>query len=179
MLGLLFGQPERRFQSAEVIRLAKSGTGAVHRQLTRLESVGLITVTRIGNQKHYQARRDSPVFPDLHGLIIKTVGMAEPLRRALAPQASHIRAAFVYGSAAKGTDSGSSDIDVMLISESLHYPEVYEALQSVEAVLGRAVNPTLLTPAEWRKARGRIGSFVSRIAPQPRLFILGSADDLG
>ena len=60
VLGLLFGQPERRFQSAELIRLAGSGTGAVHRQLQRLEKAGLVTVARDGNQKYYAARRDAP-----------------------------------------------------------------------------------------------------------------------
>src|SRR6185503_3535612 len=84
VLGLLFGQPDRTFQSAELIRLAKGGTGAAHRQLARLEAAGLLTVTRTGNQKHYQARHDSPVFPELHGLVVKTVGLTEPLRAALA-----------------------------------------------------------------------------------------------
>src|SRR5688572_4801763 len=90
VLGLLFGQPDRRFQSAEIIRLAKGGTGATHRQLERLAAVGLVTVTRTGNQKHYQAKRDSPVFPELHGLIVKTVGIVEPLREALASHADSI-----------------------------------------------------------------------------------------
>src|SRR5918993_499510 len=85
VLGLLFGQPERRFQSAELIRLAGSGTGAVHRQLQRLEQAGLVTVTRDGNQKYYAARKDAPVFPELHGLVVKTVGIVEPVRAALAP----------------------------------------------------------------------------------------------
>jgi len=84
VLALLFGQPERRYQSAELIRLAKGGTGAVHRQLARLAAAGLVTVTHTGNQKHYQARRDAPVFEELHGLVVKTVGLVQPLRRALA-----------------------------------------------------------------------------------------------
>ena len=87
VLGLLFGQPERRFRSGEIIRLAASGTGAVHRQLQRLEAVQLVEVTREGNQKHYRARRDSPIFAELQGLIVKTVGIVDPLRVALAPLA--------------------------------------------------------------------------------------------
>jgi hypothetical protein len=88
VLCLLFGQPDRRFQSAELIRLAKGGTGAVHRQLGRLAAAGLVSTTRTGNQKHYQARRDSPVFEELHGLVVKTVGVVDPLRRALVPMAA-------------------------------------------------------------------------------------------
>ena len=116
VLGLLFGQPDRSFQSAELIRLAGSGTGAAHRVLTRLAAVGLVTVTHSGNQKHYRANRSSPIFEELHGLIVKTVGVVEPLRRALEVQADDVRAAFVYGSVAKGTDKAGSDIDLMVVS---------------------------------------------------------------
>ncbi len=178
VLGLLFGQPDRRFQSAELIRLAKGGTGAVHRQLGRLASAGLVTVTQSGNQKHYQARRDSPIFEDLHRLVVKTVGLAEPLRQALGPKAGAIRAAFVYGSAAKGTDKATSDIDLLVISDSLSYAEVFEAVQPAEAALGRTVNPTVLTLAEWRSKRARVDSVAARIAQQPRVFVIGSDDDL-
>jgi predicted nucleotidyltransferase len=179
VLGLLFGQPDRRFQSAELIRLAKGGVGAVHRQLGRLAEADLVTVTRSGNQKHYQARRDSPVFEELHSLIVKTVGVAEPLRRALARQAQAIRAAFVYGSVARGTDRARSDIDLMVISDSLRYADLFEALQEAEAVLGRTINPTVMTVAQWRAKRARADSFAARVAVQARVFLIGSDDDLG
>ncbi len=100
VLGLLFGQPARRFQSAELIRLARSGTGATHRLLQRLAETGLVRASTEGRQKYYQANADAPVFEELHGLITKTVGLAAPLRDALAPLADRIRAAFVFGSVA-------------------------------------------------------------------------------
>jgi len=178
VLGLLFSQPERRFQSAELIKLADSGTGAVHRQLGRLADAGLVVVTRTGNQKHYQANRDAPVFSELHGLIVKTVGIVEPLRSALSGFAPKIRGAFVYGSSAKGTARANSDIDLMVVSDSLRYSDIYEALAPVERVLAHAVNPTVLTTREWRAKRKRSDSFVARLAKQSRLFVLGSANDL-
>lgn len=178
VLGLVFGQPERSFQSAELIRLAKGGTGAVHRQLARLEASGLVAVRRTGNQKHYQANRESPVFSELHGLAVKTVGIAEPLRHALATSRHAIRAAFVYGSVAKRTDKASSDIDVMIISDRLRYADAYEALQKAESVLGRTVNATVMSRADWRAKRSRRDSFVARVAAQPKLFVIGAEDDL-
>ena len=178
VLGLLFGQPERRFQSGELIRLAASGTGAVHRQLARLADAGLVTVTRTGNQKHYQARENSPVFAELHGLVVKTVGLVEPIRRALAPFAPHIRAAFVFGSIAKRTETASSDIDLLILSETLAYSDLFDALQAAEAVLARSVNPTVFTIAEWHLRRAEADSFASRIASQPRIFVIGGDDDL-
>ena len=178
VLGLLFGQPERRFQSAELIRLANGGTGAVHRQLARLADAGLVTVTRSGNQKHYQVRRDSPVFAELHGLVVKTVAVVEPLRRALEPLSDEIEAAFVYGSVASGADTTKSDIDVMILSGSLGHADVFAALQEAERKLGRTVNLTLLTLAQWQDKQGTPDSFVSRVANEPRLFVLGSDSDL-
>jgi predicted nucleotidyltransferase len=178
VLGLLFAQPDRRFQSAELIKLADSGTGAVHRQLGRLADAGLVTVTRSGNQKHYQANRNASVFAELHGLVIKTIGIVEPLRSALSPLAAHVHAAFVYGSSAKGSARENSDIDVMVISDALRYPDVYEALAPVERALARPVNPTVMTTSEWRRKRRRGDSFSARLTRQPLLFVLGSANDL-
>ena len=176
VLGWLFGQPGRRFQSGELIRLASSGTGAVHRLLTRLAQTGLVTVVRVGNQKHYQANPASPVFGELAGLIRKSVGLAFPLQEALAPLSEKISMAFVYGSVARGEEHAASDIDLMVVAEALDYPALYEALQTAEVVLGRTIHPTLMSAAEWQRKRGEADSFAARIASQPRLVLIGSED---
>ena len=178
VLGLLYGQPQRRFQSAELIRLAGSGTGATHRLLTRLAAAGLVTVTRTGNQKHYQANEDSPVFAELHRLIVKTTGLADPLRQALTPQAGDIHAAFVYGSVASGTEKASSDVDLMVVSDTMNHADLFEILQAVEQTLARRVNPTVMTLGEWRAMQAEPDSFAARIAEGARLWLIGSDDDL-
>jgi len=177
VLGLLFGQPERRFQSAELIRLAGSGTGAVHRQLQRLAEAGLVTISYEGNQKYYAARKDAPVFPELHGLIVKTVGVVEPIRAALESLSGAIELAFVFGSVAKGNERATSDIDLLIVTDRLAYADVYSALATAEKALGRPVNPTVFTRAEWKRKRARPDSFTARINAQPRLFVIGSDDD--
>ena len=96
----LFGNPGRSFYANEVIGLAHSGTGAVQREMARLEAAGLVTATRIGKQKHYQANPASPVFAELRALVLKTFGLADVLREALTPVADRVRAAFVYGGGA-------------------------------------------------------------------------------
>jgi len=176
VLGLIFGQPERRFQSAELIRLAGSGTGAVHRQLQRLAKVGLVIVSREGNQKYYTARKDAPIFPELRGLVIKTVGVVDPIRAALAAVADDIDTAFVFGSVAKGNEHAGSDLDLLVVTDKLTYADVYSALAAAERTLGRTINPTVFTRAEWKKKRTRHDSFAARIATQPRLFVIGSGD---
>ena len=174
VLGLLYGQPDRRFQSAELIRLARSGTGAVHRQLARLAAAGLVTTSHAGSQKYYQANPDAPVFHELHGLIAKTVGLVEPLRQALDPLADQIVTAFVYGSVARDTDHAASDVDLMVVSDTLDHATLYEALAPAERYLARTINPTLLTTTEWQSKRERDGSFAARISKGPRLTVIGT-----
>jgi predicted nucleotidyltransferase len=178
VLALIFGQPERSFYASEIIRKVNSGTGAVERELSRLECSGLVNVQRIGNQKHYRANRTSPIFGELHSLVLKTVGLTEPLRHVLEPHTGKIKAAFVYGSVAKGSDTAQSDIDLMIIGEDLSYTELYEDLQKAEEVLGRPVNPNILTVKDWRRKLGQEGSFVSKISSQPKIFVIGSESDL-
>lgn len=178
VLGILFGQPERSFITKEVIRLAASGTGAVHRELKRLTAAGLITVHSAGWEKHYQANRESPVFEELVALARKTIGLVDPLRDALAPHEDRARAAFVYGSHAKGMDTASSDVDLMMVSEDLTYAEVYTVLAQAERLLGRPVNPTLVSFTEWQGRRENRNHFLENVSEGPKLFVLGSEDDL-
>lgn len=178
VLGLLFGQPGRRFQSAELIRLVRSGTGSVHRLLTGLAQAGLVRVETVGNQKFYQAEPASPVFAELCGLVRKTMGLALPLQLALAPFAQRIDAAFVYGSVARGEESAGSDIDLMVIADDVDYAALYAALPAAEASLARPINPTVMSRADWRRKRARRDGFVARVAALDKLFVFGSEHDL-
>ena len=105
VLALIFGHPERSFYTSEIVRHVNSGVGAVERELAKLQNSGLVHVERIGNQKHYRANTMSPIFEELRGLVEKTVGLAEPIKRSFEPYASSIKSAFVYGSVAKQTDT--------------------------------------------------------------------------
>ena len=119
VLALIFGHPERSFYTSEIVKRIQSGTGAVERELSRLQRSGLVCVERIGNQKHFRANRASPIFRELQSLVVKTVGLIEPLREALQPYSNKIKAAFVFGSVAKGTDTAQSDIDLMVDRKSV------------------------------------------------------------
>lgn len=179
VLAFLFGQPERSFYATELIGLVAAGSGAVQRELAKLAHSGLVTVAQVGNQKHYQANPASPIFAELCALAQKTVGLAEPLRDALAPLAKRITAAFVFGSVAKRRDTAVSDIDVLVLSDKVDYADVFEALQSVEFRLARRINPTVYTPAEWRRKRKEGNAFVVKVLKQPKVFLVGSEEALG
>ena len=179
VLGLLFGQPDRSFFATELIALAGGGSGATQRELARLESTGLVTTSRVGNQKHYQANVASPIYAELASIIAKTVGIAEPLRAALAPFARKIRAAFVYGSVAKRSDTARSDIDIMILADKLSYADIYTALEQAETHLGRRISPTVQTLTEWEKKLASKNAFTMKLQAQPKLFLMGEEAALG
>ncbi|MBP9953596.1 MAG: nucleotidyltransferase domain-containing protein, partial [Ottowia sp.] len=178
VLAVLFGSPDRSFYANELIALARSGTGAVQRELASLLAVGLVTVRDQGNQKHYQANAASPVFAELRGLVLKTVGLADVLRAALAPLEDQVAAAFVYGSVARQQDTAASDVDVLIVSDALGYAEVFGALEGAAQTLGRTINPTLYTRAELARRRAQDNAFVTRVLDQPRIWLMGDEEVL-
>lgn len=178
VLATLFGAPERSFYANEVIALAQSGTGAVQRELAGLSAAGLLTVRKQGNQTHYQANANAPVFAELHSLVLKTMGLADVLRAALAPLAAQADAAFIYGSVARQQDTAHSDVDVMIVSNTLAYGEVFGALEGATQSLGRKVNPTLYTPADWAMRMQQDSAFVTRVWQQPKIWLIGNEAQL-
>jgi predicted nucleotidyltransferase len=178
VLALIFGQPDRTFYATELIKLAGAGSGAVQRELARLEQSGLVRVRRLGSQKHYQANPESPLFAELIGIIRKTVGLAMPLSEALRPLAPDIVAAFVYGSVAKRADTAGSDIDLMIVSDKLTYADVYGALEQLGARLNRTVNPTVYNRRELANRVKKGNAFLKRVLAQPKVWIIGTEDDL-
>ena len=179
VLGLLFGQPERTYSVSELIAATGAGSGATQREVARLIESGLLTMRPVGNQKRYQANPHSPVYKELAGIVQKTFGLADPLREALAPLARNIVEAFVYGSVAKRTDTAASDIDLMVVSDTLRYPDVLGALHPLIEQMGREINPTIYSCAELAKRTKARNAFVTRVLEQPKIWLIGNEHDLG
>ena len=177
VLGALFGNPERSFYGNELLRLTGSGKGALQRELGRLVKAGLVTVRSVGNQKHYQANPEAPIFEELRGIAMKTFGIGDVLRSALRPLAKKIRTAFIYGSVARRADTTRSDIDLLVVSDSLGYQDLIKALQAAERGLGRKISPTLYSSVELAKKRSGKNAFVLRVLEQPKIFLIGSDRD--
>jgi predicted nucleotidyltransferase len=178
VLGLLFGNPHRSFYAKEIIRHAGAGSGSVQRVLSKLAKAGLVSVSKQGNQKHYQARQDSPIFDELRGIVQKTFGLTDILKQMLSPIAERINIAFVYGSVAKGTDKASSDIDILVVSDSVTFSDFLSLVPDAENTLGRAVHPAIYKTEEFMRKRAEENAFIRKVLAGPKLFLIGSDDEL-
>jgi predicted nucleotidyltransferase len=175
----LFGQPDRAFHLSELRRLTGLGSASLQRELNRLAEAGLVQSERVGNMRRFQANPQSPVYNELIGLTRKTISLEPLLREALLPLVPRLRAAWIFGSVAKQTDTAQSDIDIMLIGENLPLGDILEHLLPLEAQLGRKINPTCYTPADFERRRGEADSFVNRILSQPVLPLIGEVNEPG
>ncbi len=178
VLSLLFGKPDESFYTNEIVRWADMGRGTVRRELDRLVSAGLLLVFREGNQLHFQANTENPIFSELRDIVRKTFGLADVIRNALKPLDKQIQLAFVYGSMAKGSDVKGSDIDLLLVGENLVYGDIVDLLLPVEESLKRPINPMIYSPADFRKKWKEGHSFLERVVEQPKMMIKGVIDDV-
>lgn len=174
----LFGQPERTYHFSELLRLTGLGSASLQRELRRLADAALVLSERVGNLRCYVANSQSPVFDELVALTRKTLGAVPLLRAALAPLQPRLQAAWVYGSVARQTDTVASDIDLMVVGHDLLLGELLDVLVPLEPQLGRKINPTCYTPAEFAQRRTEPDSFVNRVLQQPVLPLIGDADGL-
>ena len=134
-------------------------------------------MTRIGKQKHFRANAKCPVFEEVRGLVVKTVAVAEPIRRALGPLGDRVARALIHGSVARGTDTAASDIDLLVVADALTLEELYSALAPVEAVLHRRISPTLYTSEEYESRKSSGNGFLGRVLAGEHLTLIGGADE--
>jgi len=174
VLALLFGHPDRAFYTREIIKAANTGASQVQSELDRLTRAGLLIREARGNQVHYRVDQRASVYRDLLGLVTKSFGVADVLRKALAPFDNMIDLALIFGSIAGGTPSAASDIDLLLVSPLL-LSELEPALNDAERTLGRKVSLTMLEPHEFRERMESRDHFLVSVLGRPIIFLAGEA----
>jgi len=173
----LLGHADEAYYLRELVRHTGGAAGAVQRELEQLTAAGLVRRNVRGRQVYFQANRDAAIFPELQRLFAKTAGLADILREALGPLGARVLVAFVFGSAARGELRASSDIDLLVVGEA-SLGDLVPSVRRAEERLGRAVNPTVYLANEFRtKLRGK-DHFLTTVLAEPKMFIIGGADEL-
>jgi len=177
VLGWLFSRPDERYFVRQLTALIAEDSTNVSRELARLGKIGILISTTEGRQKYYQANRQSPLFDELHGLIVKTAGVADVLGAALAPSAGQIRVAFIFGSIARGDETRRSDIDVMIVGR-ISFEDAASLLSPAEKKLGREVNPVVYPVSEFKQKVREDRHFVRTVVESEKIFLIGDQHEL-
>lgn len=178
VLGLLYGQPDRSFYTKEILRLTGMGVATIKRELDRMLAAGILKMIRIGNQHHYQANPQCPIYSELVNIVKKSFGVTDVIRRALLPLTDRIAWAFIFGSVASGKETAASDIDLMIIGD-VSFSETVSALYPIQETLGRDINPKVYRKDEWNRMRKANDAFVKDVVAKPRMDVIGGIDELG
>ena len=173
VLGLLLMQPQRSVHLRELARLTHAAPGTLKKEVDALCAVGLLHSHRVGNQLQVQANSQHPVFPELQALVRKTIGVADVLKEALAPISANIEHAFVFGSVAGGQEHANSDVDLMVVGD-VTFAAVVDATFAAQALLGREINPKVMTPAEWRVKQAQGHPFVCEVLSKPTIDVIAA-----
>jgi predicted nucleotidyltransferase len=179
LFGWLFGQPERSYHLNELIRLTGLGSASVQAELRRLTDAGIVLSERIGNLRRFRANPDSLVFSELTQMTRKLLGVEAQLREALDELQPPVRAAWLFGSIARGTDHAMSDIDVMVVADGLSLSDLIACLHPRETSLGRKINPTLYSVDEFTRRKADPASFVSKVLSGPVISLVESKEFRG
>ena len=174
-LSLLLLHPDTDYHVRELARLTGTAPGTLHKELAKLAATGLLLRKTQGNQVRYQANQQCPVFPELAGLLRKTTGAAEILATALEPLAPPL--ALIFGSVASGTETASSDIDLLVIGD-IGFADVVRATHPAQAELGRDINPVVYSANEFKRRVDEQDPFVLDLLANPKIFLTGTTHDL-
>jgi hypothetical protein len=156
----------------ELARHLRVTPSSLQRELASLVKGGILHRRREGKQVYFQPATESPIFEELQGLILKTVGLADVIRDVLRPLAGRIQWAFIYGSIARSEERSSSDVDLMIIGQ-VGLADVSSPLRKAERRINRAVNPTTYTADEFAAKLKSGNHFIATVSRSKKLFILG------
>ncbi len=162
------------------VRELERRTGAysanLSRELRKLKAGGIVESRRVGRQLHYRLDERCPIYRELRSIIIKTVGIAGPLKDALAPLAKKLKLVYVYGSFADGTAGAESDVDLMVVGRA-SLLEVVEAMAEASDRLSREINPTVYSGKEYRAELASSEGFVYEVHHGAKILLIGEPDE--
>lgn len=171
---LLFATRDTELHVRELARRSKLNEATLRQELAKLKELDLVIGRRDGNRVYVKANQDHPIYSDIHGLVLKTTGLVEVLRKALEP--ADIAVAFVFGSVAAGKEAAHSDVDFMVIG-NIGLRTLSSRLSEISSQVGREINPHVMTEVEYRKRLKAKDHFVTHVLSGPKLFVRGNAND--
>jgi DNA-binding transcriptional ArsR family regulator len=172
---LLFGLNEKELHLRELERQAGLSLGTIRQDLQKLLKLDLVKTRRDGNRLYYRANTEHPLYPEIRNLVLKTAGLVEIFKSALNQEG--VRVAFIFGSLANNRDKGGSDVDLMAIG-AVTLRDLSSWLSGVTDQIGREINPHTMSVEEFQRRKKKGDHFLSNVLLSPKLFIVGSENDL-
>lgn len=176
VLSVLFSQPDDAWHVRELARRIHALPGSTSRELIKLTDAGILISHRIGNQVHYRANRDCPIFDELAAMLQKTSGLPAALEDALKPLAENIQFALIFGSVARGEETTYSDVDILVLGD-IGFAKVIEAVHPLQEKVQREINPAIYRTDDFCAKLASNNTWAREVVEKPKVFLIGDAND--
>lgn len=175
LLEIFLLKSDAEFHISALARMVNNIPINVQKELKNLQLAGLLESRKQGNMVLYKLRKESPIAEDLMRIFLKTESIGKEILTKL-PDKEKIRYALIYGSFAKGTESASSDIDLLMIG-GIDEDSILKSMQKIEKRIGHTINYILWTEKEFaQKIRERI-TLIREILKTPVIMIVGDENE--
>jgi predicted nucleotidyltransferase len=170
-------QPEHWWYMTELAKHLGVPPSSLQRELDSLVEAGFLLRRQDGRRIYFKANTESPLFPELRGIVEKTSGVIPALTTALDKFREKINVAVIYGSMARGQEHAGSDIDLMVVGR-LQQIDLLPILRKLENRFRREVNVTLFSPEEFQRRRAAADHFLSSVLKGKTILLKGSVHEL-
>lgn len=175
-LSVFVTSPQERFYLRQLCALTGSSLRPAQLALRKLESAGILICQKEANIKFYSLNKESPIYPEIKSIILKTEAIGDVLRQGL-KNLKDIRCAFIYGSVAKDKERSGSDIDLCIIGK-VDLNALTSLTSQLEEKLKREIATLTFSPQEWKKAKKEKRAFIRDILKNKKITLIGNPDEL-
>ncbi|NHI04332.1 hypothetical protein DYY67_1190 [Candidatus Nitrosotalea sp. TS] len=123
----------------------------------------------------YKIRTKSPIAEDLKRIFLKTESIGQAIMKDLDTQ--KIKFAFIFGSFAKGSETSTSDVDMLIIGD-VNEDDALRSILKTEKRIGREINFILWTEKEFLEKVEKEIPLIKEISKTPVIMIAGDEYEL-
>lgn len=156
----LFLNPSQQVYLRELAGELSLSPSQVKEELRQLSEVGLLSNRKNGRQINYKANTKHPLFPELHSMVKKAMGMNSIVDN-LAARLGDLELALLLDDYAEGRDTGI--IDLLLVGE-INQENLRDLTTKTERYIERKIRTLTLSRSEYEE-------FAPRLADRPQLLL--------
>lgn len=176
VLQLFLTSPESLFHVRDIVRRVEEEINAVRRELSRMEKFGLVASEWRANRRLYHFKKDHKFYPELLGLVTKSVGIGEAIIKNR-QKLGRIKYAMLATRFVRNELSSLDDVDVLIVGQVV-LPELQSIISDEQVKRDREINYSFMDGAELNFRIRRRDPFILKVLVQPKIMLIGDELEL-
>ena len=141
----LFLNPKQESYLRELVTEFDVSPSQVKKELQQLRKTGLLSSSKNGRSTHYRANESHPLYPELHSMVKKALGM-DRIVESIIERLGNLEMAILVDDYARGKDTGI--VDLVLIG-NIDENNLSDLKKKTESYIQRKIRTLVLTRDEY------------------------------